>query len=69
MCDDDGLCKYLTGPPRNPATLSDDVQVRGRVARKSEPGSYTMLLSWDDVADVIHENLLTPTDAGTQTDP
>merc|ERR1712070_18684 len=28
---------------------ADEIQVRGRIARKSEPGSYTLLLNWSDL--------------------
>ena len=30
---------------------ADEIQVRGRVARKNQPGSYSLLLSWPDIAD------------------
>ena len=30
---------------------ADEIQVRGRIARKSEPGSYTLILNWSELKD------------------
>ena len=43
-----GVLLVLQGVLENKA---DEIQVRGRVARKNQPGSYSLLLSWPDIAD------------------
>ena len=35
---------------------ADEIQVRGRVARKNEPGSYSLILSWEEVKEVVGES-------------
>ena len=35
---------------------ADEIQVRGRVARKNEPGSYSLLLSWEEVREIVDES-------------
>jgi hypothetical protein len=33
---------------------ADEVQIRGRVARKNEPGSYALILNWADVRERVN---------------
>lgn len=35
------------------AVKADEIQVRGRVARKSDPGSYSLILSWVEIESVL----------------
>lgn len=35
---------------------ADEVQIRGRVARKNEPGSYALILNWADVRERVDPN-------------
>lgn len=37
-------------------TNADEVQVRGRVARKNEPGSYSLFVHWGDVRATINKS-------------